>query len=74
MSYQNLKAEMKRYGVTQNEIAKFLSMSANNVSLKINGRVPFTIEEAWAVRNEFFPDATIDYLFGFAGDRTKTRI
>lgn len=38
MSYQNMKAEMRRFGVTQGDIAAFLKMSTNNVSLKINGR------------------------------------
>lgn len=62
MSYQNLKAEMKRIGVTQGDIAEFLSMSTNNVSLKINGKVSFTVDEAWKIRERFFPDETLDYL------------
>ena len=69
MSYQNLKAEMKRIGVTQGDIAEFLSMSTNNVSLKINGKVPFTVDEAWKIRERFFPDATLDYLMGKTSDR-----
>ena len=69
MSYQNLKAEMKRIGVTQGDIAEFLSMSTNNVYLKINGKVPFTVDEAWKIRERFFPDATLDYLMGQTPDR-----
>ncbi len=59
MSYQNLKAEMRRYNVTQGDMADFMGMSTNNVSLKINEKVPFTIEEAWSIRDRFFPTAQI---------------
>lgn len=69
MSYQNLKAEMKRYGITQGEVAHFLSMSTNNVSLKINGKVPFTVDEAVMIRDKFFPDTTLDYLMDQTSDR-----
>lgn len=69
MSYQNMKAEMRRFGVTQGDIAAFLKMSTNNVSLKINGKVPFTVDEALKIRDRFFPNATLDYLMGKASDR-----
>lgn len=69
MSYQNLKAEMRRIGVTQGDVADFLSMSTNNVSLKINGKVPFTVDEALKIRDRFFPDATLDYLMVQAIER-----
>ena len=62
MSYQNMKAEMRRFGITQGDIAAFLKMSTNNVSLKINGKVPFTVDEALKIRDRFFPNATLDYL------------
>jgi len=63
MSYQNLKAETKRLGITQESIASFLGMSGNNFNLKINGKVPFTIPEAKSIKVNFFPKLTIDYLF-----------
>ena len=69
MSYQNLKAEMKRYGITQSDVAELLGMSTNNASLKINGKVPFTMEEAWEIVDKFFPEATIDYLFRMSDER-----
>lgn len=72
MSYRNLKAEMRREGITQSDIAGFLEMSTNNFGMKVNGRVPFTVNEAWMIRDRFFPMATLDYLFAMSDERTKT--
>lgn len=71
MSYQNLKAEMKRSNTTQGQIAEFLGMSRNNFSLKVNERVPFTLDEIKAIRDEFFPENSIDYLAKSDGDRAS---
>lgn len=68
MSYQNLKAEMKRSSITQKDVADLLGMSVNNASLKINERVPFTLEEAKLVHRSFFEDARFEYLFESDGD------
>ena len=39
-----------------------LGMSMNNFALKINGKVPLTVEEAKAIQKRFCNDATLDYL------------
>lgn len=62
MSYLNIKAELKRNGASYGDVAKVLGMSTNNVSMKINGRVPLTVEEAKEIRESFCPEATLDYL------------
>lgn len=62
MSYPNMKAELKRSGTTYGMASKELGMSMNNFNLKINGKVPFTVEEAKAVQKAFCPDETLDYL------------
>ena len=62
MSYPNIKAELKRSGASYGDVAQVLHMSSNNVSLKVNGRVPLTAEEAKAIREAFCPEATLDYL------------
>lgn len=62
MSYQNLKAEMKRNGLTNKDLSEFLDMSVNNFSLKLNGGVVLTVPEAMAIKKEFFPDADLEYL------------
>lgn len=63
MAYSNLKAEMGRNDVTIEEIAKGLGIHRNSASNKINGPSSFSIEEAILVREKFFPDKTLDYLF-----------
>lgn len=62
MSYQNMKAELKRSGVTYEDVGKKLGMSMNNFSLKINGQVPLTVSEAKTIQDTFCKDATLDYL------------
>lgn len=60
--YLNIKIELQREGVTQEQVAKHLEMSTNNLNAKINGRVPFTANEVIEMRDRFMPDATLDYL------------
>lgn len=60
--YLNIKLELQREGVTQEQVAKHFGMSTNNLNAKINGRVPFTVPEVVEMRDRFMPDATLDYL------------
>ena len=60
--YLNMKLELQRECVTQEQVAKYLGMSTNNFNAKMNGRVPFTVPEVIEMRNRFMPDATLDYL------------
>ena len=62
MSYQHMKAELKRVGASYEDVSALLGMSMNNFSLKINGRIPMTVEEAKAIQATFCRDATLDYL------------
>lgn len=68
MAYQNLKAELRRYGVSYTKVAELLGMSINNFSLKANERIPMTVEEAKKIRDAFCPDANLDYLLASDGD------
>lgn len=64
--YLNMKIELQRVGVTQEQVAKHFGMSTNNLNAKINGRVPFTVPEVIEMRDKFMPDATLDYLLSRA--------
>lgn len=68
MAFCNLKAEMTRVRVSQADIAEFLGMSTSNFNLKINERIPITVQEAEEIKNRFFPGMTLDYLFVSDGD------
>ncbi|MDR0308557.1 MAG: helix-turn-helix transcriptional regulator [Coriobacteriales bacterium] len=63
MKFGNLKAEMARNGITQIQIAKALSMSPDNFRGKLAGRVKFSLDEAQEIKNAFFPQKSLDYLF-----------
>lgn len=59
----NLKAEMVRNGVTNEDISKVLGLRISTVSEKINGKYRFYFEEAFKIRNHFFPKCSLEYLF-----------
>lgn len=61
--FPNLKAEMARKGITIGMVAEFLNVRPATVSDKINGKFRFYYEEVIAIRNKFFPDLSIEYLF-----------
>ncbi|MBQ9000448.1 MAG: hypothetical protein IJ087_01165 [Eggerthellaceae bacterium] len=64
MSYPNLEAEMNRYGITAKQIANYLGRGGNTVSAWMNGaEAAFPIMKAKMVRDHFFPNNTLDYLF-----------
>lgn len=63
MNYVNLRAEMARKGITQKQMAAALGMSEVNFNGKLNGRTRITVDEAKRIRNTFFSDNTLDYLF-----------
>jgi len=65
---------MARAGITQTEIAEFLGMSFNNFNLKMNGKVGLSLSEVIAIKDAFFPDETIDYLFTNTDERLSERV
>ncbi len=68
MSLNNLKAELKRVGVTQCNVADSMGMSNNNLNLKINEKIPMTVDEAKFIRDTWLPDCTLDVLLQSDGD------
>lgn len=68
MALNNLKSELVKKGIKQYEAAEFLGMSANNFNRKLSEAVPFTRDEMFAIRSEYFPTRTLDYLFQSDGD------
>jgi len=63
--YPNLEAEMARNKITKDKIAKFLKVRYATIHDKMSGRIKrgFTVNEALAIKEKFFPDLTIEYLF-----------
>lgn len=69
MSLNKLRGELVAFGIKQREVANFLGMTASNFNRKLSEAVPFTRDEMYAIRDEFFPESSIDYLFQSDGDR-----
>lgn len=64
MTYPNLEAELSRAGVMRLQLAQELGLTRATISSKIRGRYGgFTISQATAIRDTFFPEMSIDYLF-----------
>lgn len=61
--YPDLRAEMARRNICYNEIMSVLGISRASVSLKLNGKRPLVITEAKQIRDELFPDMSLDDLF-----------
>jgi len=61
--YKNLKAEMTRAEITQRELAKALGIHENSARNKLIGMSAFTVEEAFIIKNRFFKNIELDYLF-----------
>lgn len=60
---KNLKAEMKRYGITASDIQKVLGCSERTVRNKLSGDSAFTCPEAFEIRDAFFKGMRLEYLF-----------
>ena len=58
--FNNLRAEIKRHGKTLSDIGQFLGISANAVSLKLNGKTEFTLKEICILAEKF--NCSLDYL------------
>lgn len=64
MAYSNLVAEMARKGITIKKMAETMKKSVSKVSKNINGSGgDFNVEEAIFIRDTFFPNCEIEYLF-----------
>ena len=61
--YSNLKAELTRKGITVKTVARIWGVHENTAHNKINGASPISIEEAFKIKAELFPDLDFAYLF-----------
>ena len=59
----NLKAEMIKGKISAADIAAVIGRTDRSVRSKISGRTSFTYSEARSIRDSFFPDLSIEYLF-----------
>ena len=59
----NLEAEIARNNIKKKAIASAISLSERGLQKKLKGESSFTFPEAEAIRDTFFPDKDLEYLF-----------
>lgn len=72
IAYPNLDAEIKKRGVKRIAIATALEISRPALQHKLQGKVPFSFPQAQTLRDRFFPDLSLDYLFDRSGTSTTS--
>lgn len=63
MQCLNLKGEMAKRNIKVEDVASTLKIHRNSASNKINGDTSFSIEEAVKIRDTYFPELSLKYLF-----------
>lgn len=71
MGYPNLKAEMARLNIGVKDLMVVTGKSRAGVSNNLNGRGCFSVGESIAIRDNLFPNLSIDYLFTSDNDAGK---
>ena len=73
--YPELAAEIARRGIKKKDIAKSLGICDKALNEKLRGQSPFKWQEVCVIRDRFFPDLALEFLFGEKprpGDRKQT--
>lgn len=60
---RNLKAEMVREKVSVKDLARLINRSERGARDKILENYQFDVSEAFAIRDNFFPELKLEYLF-----------
>lgn len=63
MEYSNLIGEIAKAHINYVDIASLLNISRDTLRFKLQGKRPFTIDEAFAIKNKYFPDKPFEQLF-----------
>lgn len=59
----NLRAEMARRNITSSDISRVVRKTDRSVRDKIKGKRDFTLTECTVIRDTFFPNLSLEYLF-----------
>ena len=61
--FKNLLIEMMREDITKRMIAQELEKSYETIKSRFKGKTQWKENEMFKIRDKFFPDMTIEYLF-----------
>lgn len=63
MAYPNLTAELKRYDISQEEMAARINTTPATVSRWMNGKQKMPVDACFRIKQTLFPNLSVDYLF-----------
>ena len=61
--YPVLKILISEKGYSQKEIAQSVDMHPRTFCEKLKGKYSFSLDEAIDIKEKFFPDVSMDYLY-----------
>jgi len=59
----NLKAEIARKNISRREVRTLLGISEKAFNNKLSGLNEFTFRQTLRIKNTYFPDLDLEYLF-----------
>ncbi|MFG6368474.1 MAG: hypothetical protein K1W16_08610 [Lachnospiraceae bacterium] len=69
---KNLEAEMTRASISRKNIADLIGCSYRTIHSRFNGEQSWTYEECVTIRDELFPQMTLEYLFPYEKREART--
>lgn len=63
IAYPNFVGEIAKRGIKKTDVAQAANMCTKTLREKIVGKSEFSMGEATIIRDTFFPDQTLEYLF-----------
>ena len=67
--FNNLEGELRKRNITREKMSVDMNMNISTISAKLNNADRFKLAEAFKLRDLYFPNMEIDYLF--ATEETK---
>lgn len=61
--FRNLVAEMARYDIKSKDLAECLGCSERTIFSKVHEKMAISFFDALKIRDTFFPDLKLEYLF-----------
>lgn len=61
--YPALESEIILRKISKKDIYSLLCLQANTFTLKLNGNLRFSLDEAIRIQETFFPDISVNQLF-----------
>lgn len=63
VSMANLEAEMTRKRISRRDVAELLGVTYRTIHSRFNGESEWTLSECLKIRDTYFPDMRLEYLF-----------